>query len=153
MVALSRESNQTIEALSPALSSILCYDTYWFLPGKMKSLPMTSRWKNPRRNVADTARQMTELGLVVGTAGNVSVRLHPENGRELMAVTPSGAPYETLTHDDIPVTDFEIEPVEGRLPPSSESLLHAGIYRRRPRRSRHRTHPLHILQRLGRLWP
>ena len=30
------------------------------------------------------------------------------------------------------VTDFEIEPVEGDLPPSSESLLHSGIYQRRP---------------------
>ncbi len=93
---------------------------------------MIGKWKNHRQNVADTAREMTELGLVVGTAGNVSVRLHPDNGRDLMAVTPSGASYDTLTHDDIPVTDFEIEPVEGRLPPSSESLLHAAIYQRRP---------------------
>ena len=93
---------------------------------------MTPKWQKSRQNVADTARQMVELGLVVGTSGNVSVRLDPENGRELMAVTPSGAPYDTLTHEDIPVTDFEIEPVEGDLPPSSESLLHAAIYRRRP---------------------
>lgn len=75
---------------------------------------------------------MVELGLVVGTAGNVSVRLDPENGRDLMAVTPSGASYGTLTHEDIVVTDYEIEPVEGDLPPSSESLLHVGIYQRRP---------------------
>lgn len=75
---------------------------------------------------------MAELGLVVGSAGNVSVRLDSENGRDLMAVTPSGASYETLRHDDIVVTDYEIEPVEGDLSPSSESLLHVGIYQRRP---------------------
>lgn len=75
---------------------------------------------------------MAELGLVVGTAGNVSVRLNSENGRELMAVTPSGKSYDSLTQDDVVVTDFEVEPVEGDLPPSSESLLHVGIYQRRP---------------------
>ncbi len=69
---------------------------------------------------------------MVGTAGNVSVRLNSENGRELMAVTPSGKSYDSLTQDDVVVTDFEVEPVEGDLPPSSESLLHVGIYQRRP---------------------
>ena len=93
---------------------------------------MISRWQNQKRSVAETAREMAELGLVVGTAGNVSVRLDSENGRELMAVTPSGKSYDGLTQDDIVVTDFEIEPVEGDLLPSSESLLHAGIYQRRP---------------------
>ena len=78
-----------------------------------------------------TARKMVELGLVVGTAGNVSVRLDPMSGCDLMAITPSGASYDTLTHEDIVVTDYEMEPVEGDLPPSSESLLHVGIYRRR----------------------
>lgn len=75
---------------------------------------------------------MAELGLVVGTAGNVSVRLNSENGCELMAVTPSGKSYDSLTQDNVVVTDFEVEPVEGDLPPSSESLLHVGIYQRRP---------------------
>jgi L-fuculose-phosphate aldolase len=93
---------------------------------------MISRWQNHKRSVAETARKMAELGLVVGTAGNVSVRLDSESGRELMAVTPSGTSYDGLTQDDVVVTDFEIEPVEGDLPPSSESLLHSGIYRRRP---------------------
>ena len=75
---------------------------------------------------------MAQLGLVVGTAGNVSVRLDSESGRDIMAVTPSGASYDGLTYDDVVVTDFEVEPLEGELPPSSESLLHVGIYQRRP---------------------
>ena len=36
-----------------------------------------------------------------------------------------------MTEDDIVVTDFDVEPVEGDLAPSSESLLHVGIYQRR----------------------
>ena len=93
---------------------------------------MKSKWQEHKQSVAETARKMAELGLVVGTAGNVSVRLDPEHGRDLMAVTPSDTPYENLTHNDVVVTDFEIEPVEGSLLPSSESLLHTGIYQRRP---------------------
>ena len=93
---------------------------------------MKSKWQEHKQSVAETARKMAELGLVVGTAGNVSVRLDPEDGRDLMAVTPSDTPYENLTHNDVVVTDFEIEPVEGSLLPSSESLLHTGIYQGRP---------------------
>ena len=93
---------------------------------------MTSKWQNQKLEVAQTARKMSELGLVVGTAGNVSVQLYPESGERLMAITPSGVPYDCLTPEDIVVTDFEIEPLEGALPPSSESLLHARVYQRRP---------------------
>ncbi len=93
---------------------------------------MNTTWRTSRQQVADAARRMAELGLVVGTAGNVSVRLDSAEGRDLMAVTPSGAPYDGLAAEDVVVTDFEIEPVEGSRPPSSESLLHAGIYLRRP---------------------
>lgn len=75
---------------------------------------------------------MVELGLVSGTAGNVSRRLSSTDGRGLMAITPSGVSYDGLTADDIVVTDFELEAVEGERVPSSESLLHAGIYVRRP---------------------
>ena len=93
---------------------------------------MVPVWYSGRSSVADAARRMAELGLVTGTAGNVSCRLAPTDGRDLMAVTPSSVRYETMSADDIVVTDFEIEPVEGDRSPSSESLLHAGIYARRP---------------------
>ncbi len=93
---------------------------------------MISEWHNQKLEVAQTARKMSELGLVVGTAGNVSVRLAPESGGQLMAVTPSGVPYDCLTPEDIVVTNFEIDPVEGARLPSSESLLHARVYQRRP---------------------
>ena len=76
---------------------------------------------------------MLSMGLVTGTSGNVSLRLAPaEDRRELFAVTPTGAPYESLSAGDIVVCDFEMEPVEGELMPSSEALLHVEIYRRRP---------------------
>ena len=93
-------------------------------------------WNIQRQAIADAARRMADLGLVTGTAGNISVRLAPQDGkcagRPLMAVTPASTPYETMTADDIVVTDFDVEPIAGDRAPSSESLLHVGIYRRRP---------------------
>jgi L-fuculose-phosphate aldolase len=91
-----------------------------------------SRWEQQKKLVLEVGKRMALRGLVVGTCGNVSLRLQPEDGRKLMAITPSSRPYELMTEDDIQVVDFEAEPVEGDLPPSIETLLHAGIYESRP---------------------
>ena len=94
---------------------------------------MPTTWQTERQAVADAAREMAALGLVTGTSGNVSMRLGQDgNGIELMAITPTGQPYERLAADDVVVADFEGEPVEGELIPSSESLVHVAIYQARP---------------------
>ena len=93
---------------------------------------MTSAWQQHKNEVAEASRRMADLGLVVGTAGNVSARVQREASEDLMAVTPTGVQYSGMTADDIVITDFDVDPVEGDLPPSSESLLHVGIYRTRP---------------------
>lgn len=87
-----------------------------------------SKWINEKKEVLEVARSMFEKGLVAGTSGNVSMRLAEE---ELLAITPSRKAYDMLTVDDIQVIDFEGEPVEGELIPSSEALLHIDIYRAR----------------------
>ena len=94
---------------------------------------MSTTWQTERQAVADAAREMAALGLVTGTSGNVSTRLGNGGGDiELMAITPSGRPYHELSVDDVVVADFDVEPVEGDLIPSTESLLHVAIYRARP---------------------
>jgi L-fuculose-phosphate aldolase len=90
-----------------------------------------SKWLIEKTLVLTTARKMAEAGLVVGTSGNVSLRLSSENGRELLAITPTSRYYDLLAPEDVPVIDFETEPVDGELPPSSESLLHIVIYQAR----------------------
>ena len=90
-----------------------------------------SKWQEEKRLVMEAAQRMLEKGLVVGTSGNVSRRLPPEEGRDLLAITPSSRYYDLLTIDDIQVIDFEAEPVEGDLPPSVETMLHIGIYKAR----------------------
>ena len=89
-------------------------------------------WQKERRAVLEAARRMAALGLVVGTSGNVSVRVDANSDeRELMAITPSGIEYDILNTEDILVADMDIEPVEGDGVPSSEAMLHAEIYRHR----------------------
>ena len=90
-----------------------------------------SKWQAEKRVVLEAALQMVARGLVVGKTGNVSLRLPPEGGREILAITPSRREYDLLNVDDIQVVDFEAEPVEGDLPPSVETMLHIGIYKAR----------------------
>ena len=88
-----------------------------------------SKWQEEKRNVLETALKMSACGMVVGTAGNISVRLPGK--RPLLAITPSSLPYDTLTPDDIQIVDFDGEKVEGELRPSMETMLHIGIYKAR----------------------
>ena len=92
---------------------------------------MTSRWQAEKQAIVEIGQEMARKGLVVGSAGNVSLRL-AGNGQQLLAITPSREHYQELTAGDIPVIDFEGDPVEGEQLPSTESLLHIGVYRARP---------------------
>lgn len=67
-------------------------------------------------------------GLVVGTSGNASAR-DPETG--LVAIKPSGVPYETMTADDLVVLDLDGTVVDGRLSPSADTATHLHLYRER----------------------
>lgn len=89
------------------------------------------KWQAERQQVLDTARKLVEKGLVIGKAGNVSLRVAADSGRQLLVITPSSRYYESLSPDDIPVVDLDGGLIEGRLPPSSEMLLHLGIYKAR----------------------
>ncbi|RLC79770.1 MAG: class II aldolase/adducin family protein [Chloroflexi bacterium] len=87
------------------------------------------KWEKERKAVLETACKMLELGLTVGSSGNVSLRL---GGEELLAITPSGHYYDELSPEDIIVTDFEGEVIEGEGAPSIELMMHVAIYKARP---------------------
>jgi L-ribulose-5-phosphate 4-epimerase len=88
-------------------------------------------WEKERALVLETSLKLVEKGLVAGKAGNVSQRLRRDSGPDLLAITPTSRYYDSLGVEDIPVIDFEGKVVEGKLPPSSESRLHIGIYKAR----------------------
>ena len=89
---------------------------------------MTSKYQAEKEAVLGTSIEMARKGLVVGSAGNVSMRL----GANLLAITPSRKQYDSLTAEDIQIIDFEGEPIEGELVPSVETMMHVYAYRARP---------------------
>ncbi|MFD1669024.1 class II aldolase/adducin family protein [Streptomyces calvus] len=85
---------------------------------------------NARRTVAD--------GLVVGTSGNVSVRVG-----DTVLVTPSGVPYDRLGPDDVTGVDLTGRQVLGTLVPTSELPMHLAVYRTTGARAVVHTHAVH----------
>ncbi len=78
-----------------------------------------------RDAVAETARSLGAEGLVLGTAGNVSVKVG-----DSYAVTATGAPLATLTPEQVTIVDADGQAKPGELQPTSELDLHLGVYRR-----------------------
>lgn len=76
-----------------------------------------------RQNVVDAAQQLLATGLVIGTAGNVSLRIG-----ETVLITPSGVDYRSLTPEQICVVDVHGQVREAALPPSTELPLHLAAY-------------------------
>ncbi|HEY3683278.1 MAG TPA: class II aldolase/adducin family protein [Streptosporangiaceae bacterium] len=76
-----------------------------------------------RAEVAACGRRLAETGLVVGSAGNVSVRVG-----DRVAITPSGVPYHRVAADDVCVLDLDGGHVAGPATPSSETPLHLSLY-------------------------
>ena len=67
---------------------------------------------------------MSDTGLVIGTAGNISIRVDDE-----ITITPTSVPYELVERDDLCVLDASGRQIDGRLRASSEAPLHTQIYR------------------------
>ena len=82
--------------------------------------------------VLQAAQLLLAHNLTIGDSGNVSARVSTPDGRPLLAITPHGRYYDELTAEDIPVVDFEGEPIVGDALPSVELMLHVSVYRARP---------------------
>jgi len=88
-------------------------------------------WETEKKLLHKAALQTVEKGLVVGTAGNMSIRVNAPHGRELMVITPSSCYYDDLKPKDMVIVDFKGERIEGNLKPSVETMLHIEIYKAR----------------------
>jgi L-fuculose-phosphate aldolase len=76
-----------------------------------------------RELIAEYGRRMTADRLVVGTSGNLSIR-----SGDLVAVTPTGHAYQTLTPELVGVHRLDGEAVQAELAPSAELPIHQLIY-------------------------
>lgn len=89
---------------------------------------MMSRYDEQKRLVLEYSQALARNGYLVGTGGNLSVRIE---GESAMAITPSNYDYLKMTLDDVCILDFDLSALEGERKPSVESALHAGVYRAR----------------------
>jgi L-ribulose-5-phosphate 4-epimerase len=85
--------------------------------------------KTLREEVLEANLELVRRGLVVYTFGNASGIDRKEG---LVAIKPSGVPYEELTPDQMVIFDLDGKRVEGTLRPSSDLPTHLELYRQFP---------------------
>jgi L-ribulose-5-phosphate 4-epimerase len=85
--------------------------------------------KTLREEVLDANLELVRRGLVLYTFGNAS---GIDRNEGLVAIKPSGVPYEELRPDDMVISDLEGKIVEGNLRPSSDLATHLELYRHFP---------------------
>lgn len=82
-----------------------------------------------RAEVLESNLELVRRGLVLYTFGNAS-GIDRQEG--LVAIKPSGVPYEELKPEHMVVCDLEGTIVEGKLRPSSDLATHLELYRHFP---------------------
>ncbi len=73
-----------------------------------------------REQVLEANLEVVRRGLVLYTFGNAS---GIDRDQGIVAIKPSGVPYETMRASDIVLVDLEGRPVQGGLRPSSDLPL------------------------------
>jgi L-ribulose-5-phosphate 4-epimerase len=81
-----------------------------------------------RESVYATTMRLAEAGLIRLSAGNISA----QDAQGNIAITPAGMSYSSMRPSDITIIDFDGQVLDGRLKPSSETPMHAAIYRNVP---------------------
>ena len=86
--------------------------------------------KELREAVLDANLELQRRGLVLYTFGNAS---GIERTEGLVAIKPSGVPYERMKASDLVIVDLEGRIVEGNLNPSSDVATHLALYKAFPK--------------------
>lgn len=87
------------------------------------------KYENIRKQVLEAILDAVKQGLIKGTSGNIALR---DDVDDVVAITPSGVPYETMTVEDIAIVDLNGNWIDGPLKPSSEVPMHTAVLRARP---------------------
>ena len=85
--------------------------------------------KTLREEVLEANLELVRRGLVLYTFGNVS---GIDRGEGLVAIKPSGVPYDDLTPEQIVISDLLGRIVDGTLRPSSDLATHLELYKNFP---------------------
>ena len=82
-----------------------------------------------KKTVLEMAKRCYNEKLFSGTSGNLSALDTKQN---LIAITPSGIPYSTMSTEDIVIINLQGKLIEGLHHPSSEWPLHTALYAGKP---------------------
>lgn len=85
------------------------------------------RLDDERETVAAACRRLAREGLVIATAGNVSLRAGDD-----VVTSPTGGVFGELEAEQMAVVDLDGNVVDGDLAPTSELELHLALYAREP---------------------
>lgn len=85
-------------------------------------------WLELRKEIISTCLWLKEIGFIVGTWGNISVRVDEDK----MLITPSRMEYEQMKPEDIVLMSLSGEVLLGDRLPTSEREVHRLIMKNRP---------------------
>jgi D-3-phosphoglycerate dehydrogenase len=88
---------------------------------------LLSNYKKESIEILDVCKKMVKKGLIIGTAGNVSIRVRLPDGKDGFLLTPSTVPYENMTIEDLVLIDGSLKVIAGVRNPTSEKHLHVNI--------------------------
>ena len=98
------------------------------IPEKGTEIPIElSSYKTQCREIIDICNTMLDKGLIVGTAGNVSMRAKLPSGEHGFLMTPSTVRYENMKEEDLVLLDKNLKVLAGKRNPTSEKHLHVYI--------------------------
>jgi L-fuculose-phosphate aldolase len=84
---------------------------------------MTNSLNNLRSEIAEICHKLYNLGQVVATSGNVSVR----DGNTIL-ITPTRTRKDTITPEQIVACNLDGAPLDRNQKPSSEITMHRSVY-------------------------
>ncbi|ABD80035.1 L-ribulose-5-phosphate 4-epimerase [Saccharophagus degradans] len=79
-----------------------------------------------KREAYEANMELQRRNLIIYTWGNVS---QIDRAKGVMAIKPSGVPYEELLPEHMVIVDMENNIVEGQMRPSSDTKTHTHLYR------------------------
>jgi L-ribulose-5-phosphate 4-epimerase len=79
-----------------------------------------------REQVLEANLELSRRGLALFTFGNAS---GIDRASGLVAIKPSGVPYERMRAEDLPILDLDGKVVDGAMRPSSDLDTHLALYR------------------------
>ena len=81
-----------------------------------------------KKELVHYSRRCYERNMISATGGNISIRVP---GEDKMLIKASGSAFSDMTEDDIVLSDFEGNVLEGDKQISKEWRFHSGIYKER----------------------